>query len=330
MAKQMRRLSEVLMAASDESDFTVTLNWINVSGTEETLTYNGYDIVDDLVYRYGDMYYFYNTNSELELIELYQRYLRLNKVNWSAVAKAYFAEYNPIDNYNMIETGNDSTKVSGTNSESNAHTITADGTNFTKNLVTHKTGNVTDNDISVGTTQSNDTMTVSSQTTDTETPNNYTVTRNPNITTTESPTNRTTKHYTTTFDDVSDGRLDSYDVTSGDISTKSTGTESTVTTGSIQKSGNNSTNQTNTIGDVINAVKSTARSEETLDTNTTTINNNTTYTHTLTRSGNIGVTTTAQMITQELELRLFNLFNRIVNGFVNTYCFYLDSIDWSD
>lgn len=326
----MRRLSEVLRAASDESDFTVTLNWINVSGTEETLTYNGYDIVDDLVYRFGDMYYFYNTNSELELIELYQHYLRLNKVNWSAVAKAYFAEYNPIDNYNMTETGDDSTKISGTNSEINKHTITADGTNFTKNLVTHKNGNVTENDISVGTTQSNDTVIVSSKTKDTETPNNYTVTRKPNITTTESPTNRTNKHYTTTFDDAAEGRLESYDVTNGDITTKSTGSESTVTTGSIQRIGNNSTKHTNSTGDVINAVKSTGRSEETLDNNKTTIYNNTKYTHKLTRTGNIGVTTTAQMITQELELRLFNLFNRIVDGFVNTYCFYLDSIDWSD
>lgn len=330
MAKQMRRLSEVLMAASDESDFTVTLNWINISGTEETLTYNGYNIVDDLVYRYGDMYYFYNTNSELELIELYQRYLRLNKVNWSAVAKAYFAEYNPIDNYSMIEEGDDTTKVVGVNNESNEHSITSDGTNFTKNLVTHKTGNVTDNDISVSTTQSNDTIEVISETKDNETPNNYTVTRTPNITTTESPTNRTTKHYTTTFDDASEGRLDSYDVISGDISSKSEGKESIVTTGNIQRSGNNTTNQTNTIGDVINAVKSTGRSEETLDINKTNIENTTTYKHTLKRSGNIGVTTTAQMITQELELRLFNLFNRIVNGFVNTYCFYLDSIDWDD
>lgn len=43
--------------------------------------------------------------------------------------------------------------------------------------------------------------------------------------------------------------------------------------------------------------------------------------HILTRSGNIGVTTSAQMITQEITLRRVNLMKDYVREFVNQYCY---------
>lgn len=43
--------------------------------------------------------------------------------------------------------------------------------------------------------------------------------------------------------------------------------------------------------------------------------------HILTRSGNIGVTTSAQMITQEIALRKNNLMRDYVREFVNRYCY---------
>jgi hypothetical protein len=45
--------------------------------------------------------------------------------------------------------------------------------------------------------------------------------------------------------------------------------------------------------------------------------------HTLTRSGNIGVTTNSQLITGELEMRKVNLLHDFVSGFINKYCVYL-------
>lgn len=45
--------------------------------------------------------------------------------------------------------------------------------------------------------------------------------------------------------------------------------------------------------------------------------------HTLTRFGNIGVTTSQQMISQELDIRLNNLRDMWVQGFVKKYCVYL-------
>lgn len=46
--------------------------------------------------------------------------------------------------------------------------------------------------------------------------------------------------------------------------------------------------------------------------------------HLLTRSGNIGVTTSAQMITGELEMRRINLLQEYVKGFVSMFCSLID------
>ena len=45
--------------------------------------------------------------------------------------------------------------------------------------------------------------------------------------------------------------------------------------------------------------------------------------HYLKRSGNIGVTTSAQMITQELELRVVDLIADFVKRFFDQYCYYV-------
>lgn len=45
--------------------------------------------------------------------------------------------------------------------------------------------------------------------------------------------------------------------------------------------------------------------------------------HYLKRSGNIGVTTSAQMITQELELRVVDLLDDFVKRFFDKYCYYV-------
>ena len=42
--------------------------------------------------------------------------------------------------------------------------------------------------------------------------------------------------------------------------------------------------------------------------------------HVLTRSGNIGVTTNAQMIQGEIEMRRINLLHEYVQGFITLYC----------
>lgn len=44
------------------------------------------------------------------------------------------------------------------------------------------------------------------------------------------------------------------------------------------------------------------------------------YTRTGTAKGNIGVTTTQQMIQQERDIAMFNIYNIIINEFINDFC----------
>lgn len=98
----------------------------------------------------------------------------------------------------------------------------------------------------------------------------------------------TTNHYTTTMDDDKTGRLQNYDTTTGDTaqSTVSNVETDMPATGRITAGSPNSPSYTDT--------KSyTNRNDETE--------------HSLTRSGNIGVTTSQQMIESERQLVRYSL-----------------------
>lgn len=102
-------------------------------------------------------------------------------------------------------------------------------------------------------------------------------------TTTADSTNKpTTKNYTTTYDDSTEGRLQSYSTTEGQSTT-------TVTGGPVTDVTNNQTVTEN-------------GTEQTI--------------HNLTRSGNIGVTTTQQMIEQERNILRFNIIKEYFDGLV--------------
>lgn len=126
------------------------------------------------------------------------------------------------------------------------------------------------------------------------TPNN-TITNN-------TPSKSQTDNYTTTNDDAKTGRLENYSVnTIGDgdrvtTTTTTSGTDTTVTTHD-QVSVDYSISGQNVF---------------TADTVTT---------HTLTRQGNIGVTTTQNMIDQEIELRKKCILDLFIDAFAKDYFF---------
>lgn len=103
----------------------------------------------------------------------------------------------------------------------------------------------------------------------------------------------TTKHYTTTYDNAAENRLDSYDVSTGKTSTDSTTTQNTT---------NETEYKTTTLQDL------TAHEVE--------INTNKTY-------GNIGVTTSQQMLQSEIDLRKQHLIQMYIDTFCKQYMFYV-------
>ena len=107
----------------------------------------------------------------------------------------------------------------------------------------------------------------------------------------------TTKHYTTTYDNATENRLESYDVSTGKTSTDSTTTQNTTTETEYK---------TTTLQDL------TAHEVE--------INTNKTY-------GNIGVTTSQQMLQSEIDLRKQHLIQMYIDTFCKQYMFYVGGDD---
>lgn len=129
-----------------------------------------------------------------------------------------------------------------------------------------------------------------------ETSNTGDITAN-SATENNSNTPPTTKHYTTTYDSASENRLESYDVSTGKTSTDSTTTQDTVTETEYK---------TTTLNNL------TAHEVE--------INTNRTY-------GNIGVTTSQQMLQSEIDLRKQHLIQMYIDTFCKQYMFYVGGDD---
>lgn len=103
-------------------------------------------------------------------------------------------------------------------------------------------------------------------------------------------------------------------------------------TSSAYQTGVNSTGDGTLTGKTVTETEYTNADSETEYDNTMTIKNNddvaeTGYhrgeQHYLKRSGNIGVTTSAQMISQELQLRVVDLIADFVKRFFDTYCYFV-------
>lgn len=129
-----------------------------------------------------------------------------------------------------------------------------------------------------------------------------TVKRTPDLETTEAPTDGdiTTELYTTTFDSTTP-RIDSKSVTSGGTTTTEGGTDTTETS---------HTNATGTDADG-NAVSGTKVVE-----------------HKNRTSGNIGVTTSQQMIESEYEMRLAPLLVRYLDVFAREHLYLCEGGEW--
>lgn len=190
---------------------------------------------------------------------------------WSRLYRILSLEYEPIENYNMIETE----KTTSTNE--NTDTITTNTTN---------SNNVTETN--TGTNTANDSENTTGKNTITD---SRTITENNNVTNNNS--------------------LYGFNSASGVNSDSQNGTETRNTTDNNNHNDDLKGTRTNEHSENINTSKVTAQKNDIKDVKDGTHTENGSQDRTLTRHGNIGVTTSQQMINSEIELWQWNFFSEV-------------------
>lgn len=190
---------------------------------------------------------------------------------WSRLYRILSLEYEPIENYNMTETE----KTTSTNE--NTDTITTNTTN--SNDVT---------ETNTGTNTANDSENTTGKNTITD---SRTVAENNNVTNNNS--------------------LYGFNSTSGVNSDSQNGTETRDTTDNNTHNDDLKGTRTNEHSENINTSKVTAQKNDIKDVKDGTHTENGTQDRTLTRHGNIGVTTSQQMLNSEIELWQWDFFSGV-------------------
>ncbi len=198
---------------------------------------------------------------------------------WRKIYDALFADYNPIENYKMVET--ETIAASGSNSSNGTSTTDINNTTNSK-LTTENTG--TEKGVGSINVDVNGT------------------------TETKGTANTTGQVYGY---DSEDAVNDSSNTTTSDETTTNTSTTGTTTSDDTTSSNNGSSN-----GEDITIGKNTT-------TTTNTGNHDTNSDRELNKHGNIGVTTSQQMITAELELRKTNYYDIIFKDVDNLLCLHI-------
>lgn len=190
---------------------------------------------------------------------------------WNKLYRILSLEYEPIENYNMIETE----KTTSTNE--NTDSITTNTTN-SNDVTETNTGTNTSND-SENTTGEN------------------AITDSRNITENNSVTNNNS--------------LYGFNSTSGVNSDSQNGTETRNTTDNNTHNDDLKETRTNEHSENINTSKVTAQKNDIKDVKDGTHTENGSQDRTLSRHGNIGVTTSQQMLNSEIELWQWNFFSGV-------------------
>lgn len=190
---------------------------------------------------------------------------------WSKLYRILSLEYEPIENYNMTET--ESTKSTNENTD----TITTNTTN--SNDVT---------ETNTGTNTANDSENTTGKNTITD---SRTVTENNNVT--------------------NNNALYGFNSTSGVNSDSQNGTETRNVTDSNTHNDDLKGTRTNEHSENINTSKVTAQKNDVKDVKDGTHTENSSQDRTLTRHGNIGVTTSQQMLNSEIELWQWDFFSGV-------------------
>lgn len=230
----------------------------NISGKKETSP-----LVDSLIVE--------NSLTDNSKTMLAMSIFSIYSNKWSKLYRILSLEYEPIENYNMIETE----KTTSTNE--NTDTITTNTTN-SNDVTETNTGTNTTND-SENTTGKN------------------TITDSRTIAENNSVTNNNS--------------LYGFNSTSGVNADSQNGTETRNTTDNNTHNDDLKGTRTNEHSENINTSKVTAQKNDIKDVKDGTHTENGSQDRTLSRHGNIGVTTSQQMINSEIELWQWNFFSEV-------------------
>lgn len=233
--------------------------------------------------------------------------INVNKYKYSKLYDTTLLEYNPIENYSMTEEGTDTNSTSGTKTDDlGAYSDTTSGTDTTTitDAKTEKIG--TYEDASTSTT-TNDiaklTTTTNNATTDTGSE-----THERKVAPFDSDTYSEQELNTDTFKDRKN-------VTNTETiispHTDTTTKRDTITGGARE----NSTTTTTT-----DSLQHGMAHDISARSNLYTDESNGTTTHKLTRSGNIGVTTSQQMLESERDIALFNFIGIVAHDIIKSIC----------
>ena len=289
------------------------------------------DLISFLFDRYGTLETTFDNAQQAE-----SRMRTWNEVqlpNWTRMYRALTAEYEPLENYSMTETMEDDETVTDygrthtrTDNTSHAKTGTEQVSGTDSNTRTDNTSHAKTGTEGVAGTTGNtrtDNLTSSSTGGDTLTLDT-TETGTPNLT-----QNTTSSVWGFNSANAVDSTKD-VQTNTGTSTTKRTGTETHATTGSTSNTGtvtesgsSSSTTTFNTTETDTGTVTDSGSSSSTTTYNTTDADTGTvtdadtgsdtsTRNYTLTRNGNIGVTTSQQMLESELRLRCnYNMYEII-------------------
>lgn len=270
------------------------------------------------------------TTSEIETLA--QTIYNIFNTNWSKQWATLSFEYNPIENYNMTESGEDST----TDTYGKTHTRTDNlthrktGTETTApNLTDTRTDNLTHTKTGTDTLtldtsdlRTDDlthaktgTETVDIDSTETTTPDLQNDTTN-EVYGLDSSSGVPSGEQHTTSTGTNEVSTDSTNTTTYNTTDTDTGTQTLARTGTETNGYNTSDTDTGTQTTTRTGTDTLTYNTSDADTGTQTDTDGgedlTENEHTLTRSGNIGVTTSQQMIQSERDLWIWNYFNDVV------------------
>lgn len=231
-----------------------------------------------------------------EFLNYFQTYARVRQEDFYRLWQALRAEYNPIENYNQIEiikhgeiiaSGTVSAEINGTNNGNDSNV---------------QSGNI-----------------------EYLTPKTTTTVHTPEITTTTKngktiATQERTTYDSTEFNDVEKLTNEQEDDSSTTIPENTVTTD--VTHDANDKTIFNDVTNERTTGSSIHNESSTTTEYNTVNKTVDTANNFNTYSENkLTRSGNIGVTTSQQMIESEITLRLRGIVEEFIDIIIESFCY---------
>lgn len=268
---------EIYMELGTSNPFTreIAYNEINL---QYHFNNSGDKIISPLVKKLlGDK----NELSQSDRTELAKIIVGLYKLKWSNLFETLYLEYNPISNYDMTETET-------INTENDYNSTSSNDSEQTNNTTKTTTDSTTTNASRTDTTTNN--LTERTEVDNTDTTNN---------TYTGTDTNNVSAFNSTSFENKMQDS--STNTTQNTLTQDGTTVRTNTGTSSISSEGINTTT-----GNTTDTTQHTFTDDST---NTTEGENKTNTSRTLTRTGNIGVTTSQQMIQSSRELWEWLIFD---------------------